>query len=261
MTEVLISFVSAKGSPGVTTSVLAVASRWFRPAVVVDADPFGGDIPAGLGRGSWPPDAGLLELVVDIRSVSVEAALRRRVFTPASVAPPVLSGFGGLGQAGGMPWQRLAASFAQLSDADVLADCGRHSPAGGVAELMAASDHVVLVSGSSLRAARASGRLVPVLRDLRSDLPPDQGLSVLVVRPGRPYAGGEIARSCALPLIGELPHDPGAAQVWSDGTAPGRGFARSALQREAMQVGQALRKIVTGSAATASAARTPGGRP
>jgi hypothetical protein len=240
----LVSFVSAKGAPGVTTSVLAIASRWFRPAVVVDADPFGGDIPAGLGRGAWPPDAGLLELIVAIRTQPVEPALRRAVVVPALHSPPVLAGFGGLGQAGGVPWLPLAAGLARLSDADVLADCGRHAVHDGVASLLAGSDHVVVVSGSSLRAARASARLAPVLQDLLADAPSEPGLSTLVVRPGQPYSVAEVAQGCGLPVLGELPDDPRAARVWSDGAAPARGFSRSALQRDATHVGAALQRAI-----------------
>lgn len=236
----LVSFVSAKGAPGVTTAVLAVASRWHRTAVVLDVDPSGGDIPAGLGRGAWPPDAGLLELIVDVRSMPVEEALRRRVVVPAGFAPPVLSGFGGLGQASGVPWRHLGAGFARLSDADALADCGRYLAAHGIDELLAVSDHTVIVTGSSLPAARATSRLLSTLRDVTPGRWTPAGLSLLVVRPGRPYSASEIAQSCGVPLIGELPDDAGAAQVWSDGAPPGRGFLRSALQREAMHVASAL---------------------
>jgi hypothetical protein len=55
----------------------------------------------------------------------------------------------------------------------------------------------------------------------------------------------EIARGCRLPLLGELPHDPRAAAVWSDGIRPGRGFARSSLQRQADVIANRLARIGT----------------
>lgn len=233
---VLMSFVSAKGSPGVTTTTLAVGSCWPRTAVVLDADPVGGDVPAGLGRAQWPDGARLADVVVDARSMSVEAALRRRVHRPAEFGPLVVAGFGARGQASGMPWHDLVDAFAQLSDADVLADCGRYEHVDGVAPVIAASDVVVLVTGSSLRAARATARVVPALRELLGIDPGDPQLSLVVVRPDQPYSSREIVDGCMVALLGEIPDEPGAAAVWSDGAKPGRAFARSGLQRAAARL-------------------------
>src|SRR4051794_37722833 len=40
----LVTLFSAKGSPGVTSSALVLASVWPRPCVLVEADPSGGDL-------------------------------------------------------------------------------------------------------------------------------------------------------------------------------------------------------------------------
>lgn len=53
----LITFLSAKGSPGVTTAVLALATQWPRTAIAVDLDPQGGDVLAGVGGGPAPRTA------------------------------------------------------------------------------------------------------------------------------------------------------------------------------------------------------------
>jgi hypothetical protein len=51
----VIGLVSAKGSPGVTTTALGLAARWPQPgAVVVEADPAGGDLAARFGRHAEP---------------------------------------------------------------------------------------------------------------------------------------------------------------------------------------------------------------
>lgn len=55
----------------------------------------------------------------------------------------------------------------------------------------------------------------------------------MVIAPDGPYGGQEIAEGCRAPLLAELPDDPRAAAVWSEGATPGRGFARSRLQRAA----------------------------
>lgn len=238
--RVMISFVTGTGSPGATTTALAIGCEWPRTAIVLDVDPAGGDIPAGLGRGQWPIGAGLMDVVVESRTVPVETALRRHVYQPARHSPFALAGFGSIGQAAGVPWERVVGPLARLSDADVLADCGRYLPTDGVRPLIEASDVVVLVTGSSLRAARSGARLVPLLRDAIDIARGQADLSLLVVGPDRPYASAEIAQGCGLPLLGEIPFDAPAAAVWSDGVAPGRGFRRSALQREARRIADLL---------------------
>jgi MinD-like ATPase involved in chromosome partitioning or flagellar assembly len=237
---VLISFVSAKGSPGVTTTALALGAQWPRTCVVVDVDPFGGDLLPGIGRGTWPADASIVDLVAAARSMPVEAALRQRVVRPAEHGPLALAGFGGLGQATNVPWDGIAAGLAQIADADVLADCGRHTVLGGVEALLARSDVVVLVSGSSLPAVRAVSRLVPVLRETLRVGPGDQRLALLVVDPDEPYGSPEIAQACDLPLLGEVPFDARAAAVWSAGAPAGRWLSRSPLQREAHRLARLL---------------------
>lgn len=229
----LIGLVSAKGSPGVTTAALALASQWPRSALLLEADPFGGDIRAGLGRGEWPHSAGLVEAVVDLRSSTLDETLFRRVHQPVPFGPAVLSGLGCVGQASTLPWSRLGTSLARMSGADVVADCGRFAAADGVNALLRTCDIVVLVTGSSLRAVRTAAQIAPLIQNELDLRPGDPRVSVLVTAADEPYSAGEIAQACRLPLLGELPDDPRSAAVWSDGDRPGRGFGRSPLQREA----------------------------
>jgi Flp pilus assembly CpaE family ATPase len=94
----------------------------------------------------------------------------------------------------------------------------------------------VVVTGSSLRAVRATVRLiddVPVVRDHRSR-------ALLVVDPGRPYRASEIASGCGIERVVELPRDPRAAVVWSDGAPAGRHLERTPLQRAARRVADTL---------------------
>lgn len=234
----LISLISMKGSPGTSTAALALAAAWPRPVVVVDADPTGGDISAGLGRGTWPPRATLGELVIAARSTPVGEALRRLVVRPAPHSPPVLAGLGSPAQAAAVPWQRLARGFRDLSGADVVLDAGRWITAAVTAPLLRESDQVVLVTGSALGAVRVAARAVPELRAELTTV--DDLLALLVVGPGRPYPASEIAAAIHVELLGVLPWDERGAQVWSDGVDPGRRFAHGPLQRAARQVAQRL---------------------
>jgi hypothetical protein len=229
----LVGLLSAKGSPGVTTASLALAAVWPRPVVMMDADPFGGDVRAGLGRGGWPTDAGVAELVVDLRSSTMAHALARLAHRPNDHAPAVLAGIASIAQAKGVPWSSLAPELAAFGGADCIADCGRLVP-DVLDDLLQSCDAVVLFSGSTLREARAAVRAVPVVQ-ARAEL-----AGIVVSRPGRPYGAAEIADSCSLELLGVLPDDPRTASVWSDGDPPTRSLLRAAYMRAADRIACSL---------------------
>ncbi|MDN5750109.1 MAG: hypothetical protein L0H64_16620 [Pseudonocardia sp.] len=230
----LISFLSAKGSPGVTTAVLALAARWPRTAIAVDLDPQGGDILAGVGGGRQPVRHGIVELLVEARNTSMAAAMGRQVVRPTPHSPPVLAGFGAPGQAATVPWDLLGSHLVDVPGADVLADCGRFTLDHAVSAVLRRSDLVVLVTGSSLRSVRAAARTLPLIgREVGEANRGPGRLTLVIVGPDLPYTAEEIAGGCQIEVAGTLPHDSVAADVWLDGARPGRGFERSRLQRAA----------------------------
>ena len=232
----LIGLLSAKGAPGVTTSSLAIAAQWPRPVVVVDADPSGGDIAAGLGQGVWPAGRHLLELVARCRTQPLQAALRALVARPGEHAPLVLAGLGSPAQAAAVPWATLGRGLARLDTVDVVCDLGRYLHSGGNRDLAEACDRILVLTRSTLPAVRATLRLLDLLQAGR--LGARTGL--LVVAPGEPYPADEVATACETPLVGVLPDDPRAAAVWSDGASAGRSLSRSPLQRAARHVAKTL---------------------
>jgi len=179
---VLIGLLSAKGAPGVTTSSLAIAAQWPRPVVVVDADPSGGDIAAGLGQGVWPAGCHLLELVARCRTQPLQAALRALVARPGEHAPLVLAGLGSPAQAAAVPWATLGHGLARLDTVGVVCDLGRYLHGGGNRDLSEVCDQILVVTRSSLPAVRATLRLVDLLHAGR--LGTRTGL--LAVAPGEP---------------------------------------------------------------------------
>ena len=235
MRVVLIGLLCAKGAPGVTTSSVAIATAWPRTSVLVDADPSGGDIAAGLGRGAWPAGCHLLELVARCRTEPLEAALRALVVRVGEHAPLALAGLGSPAQAAAVPWASLGHGLARLDTVDVVCDLGRYLYGAGHCDLLSACDRILVVTRSSLPAVRATARLL----DLMRASPLGNRIALLVVAPGQPYPAAEIAAGCQTPLIGELPNDPRTAAVWSDGAAAGRHLSRSPLQRAARQVAEA----------------------
>ena len=56
----MYSLISPGGSPGVTTTALALALTWSRPVIVAECDPGGGDVLAGLFAGHLSAPRGLL---------------------------------------------------------------------------------------------------------------------------------------------------------------------------------------------------------
>jgi len=256
---VLISLISAKGSPGVTTTTLAVASRWSRPAVVVDADPLSGDMLAGVGAGRIPAAANLMELMVAARTVGMADALADQLVRPGGEhCPPFVPGLGAPGQAAGLAWEKLAAGLTSVPWADVLADCGRYGTAPTPLPMLRHSELVVLLVGSCLRSVRAAQRSVPVIRtELTRAGGVADHLVAVVVDPGQPYGQSEIAEALELPVIAWLPHDPPTAAVWSDGADPGRGFARSPLQRATAHLAAQLMSLATQRQAWLDGSRRP----
>ena len=212
----LISFLSAKGSPGVTTTVLALASRWPAPAVVVEADPMGGDMLAGVGGATVPATRTVLDLVVAARQTGVAAALPGQLVRPAPHCPPLLAGVGSPAHAAAVPWGQLGAELARLPGRHVLADCGRYVPGTGSSSCCAAATWWCWCCG--LRCRRCGRRRGWCRCSTVSSTPPGAhrwwACSSI---PGRPYGVAEIEQACGLSIVGALPADPRTARVWSDG--------------------------------------------
>jgi len=129
----LISVMSAKGAPGATTTAMLLANLWPAPTVLVDADPLGGDVAMRLRGEHGPLDAGVGLMTL------LPAA--RRELGPGAIVQNAQTAVGGQQVLGGLPgpeqaaaaaplWPVIAAAFAGLPGADVIADIGQtHSRA------------------------------------------------------------------------------------------------------------------------------------
>lgn len=221
----VVALLSAKHSPGTTTSALALALAAGDRALVVEADPHGGDIAA---RARVPLEPGLLTM----------AAAGRHAASPLPIhAQPLPSGV----QAVIAPTDpdqastALAAIASRLvpalpSDGDAFVDCGRWSPVTAVTTLLATCDMVVMVTEPTV----AGIEHVLARRDaLRSVA---RRLAVLLVG-DRPYDPGDVEAALDLPAVGPLPVDPrGALDVYAGPPRPARKSglcraARSSLDR------------------------------
>src|SRR5215475_15958417 len=61
----LYALMSASGSPGVTTTAIALALTWPAAAIVAECDPSGGDVLAGVLAGHVPARQGLIEHAIE----------------------------------------------------------------------------------------------------------------------------------------------------------------------------------------------------
>lgn len=238
----LIALAADKGSPGVTTTTVALGAVWPRPVVLAECDPSGGDLAlrlSGPGGAALLPTRGLL---------SYAAAVRR------GVAPlrdhtqllegglEVLLGLQTAEQASGLAglWAGVAAGLGAERDVDVLVDCGRLGPGSPAVDVLRRADQVLLLTRPSLDAiVHLRDRLAALLPELvREGRSPDVG--VLVIAPLRhDGAAGEVAAALAqsgvaVPVLGRIVEDvEGAAGLRG---LPVRRLDRSWLVRSSREI-------------------------
>lgn len=243
----LIALASAKGSPGVTTSALALALAWPRRAVVAECDPAGGDVLAGYFRGTVPTTRGILTMTRATAHDSVTGGL---VALDTTGTRAVIPGVSDPAHAAGLAERsqqlvELLTTFATGDEpADVLADCGRLDSAHAPIELVRRADAIVLVVRSSLRSVRSAQPWIGTLRDTAAvGAPGAPTLVLLLVGERQPYDHNDIVVHLGLPSVGVMAWDPDTARVLSDGVAPRRQFHRSPLMRTAQSVAQRLNDL------------------
>lgn len=234
-----IAFASAKGSPGVTTAVAALAATWpaDRDLLVVEIDPAGGDLVvrfdlatepglvslAAAGRRELTPDT-LLGHTQTLPAVAGEQGPSRRVLVApvsAEQAGAALSALRG----------GLARALGEF-DADVLVDCGRLDPASAAHEVATGADLLVMVARPVVAEVHhLSSRLASVK---------PKALSLLMVG-DRPYSVSEVAQAVGASALGTLPADARAASVLTDGHPNAvRVLRRSRLMRDARALSEGL---------------------
>jgi hypothetical protein len=237
-----IAFASAKGSPGVTTAVAALAATWpvDRDLIVAELDPAGGDL---IVRFDLAPEPGLVTLAaagrrelgpgtllahtqslpVADRATGEGAASRRALLAPVSAeqASASLTALRG----------GLVAALAGL-DADVLVDCGRLDPSSPAFDVAMGADLLVMVARPVVSEVHhLSTRLASIS---------SRAVSVLMVG-DRPYEVSEVAGAVGAEALGTLPADGRAASALTDGHANAlRVLRRSRLLRDARALAESL---------------------
>jgi hypothetical protein len=228
----LVAVGSVKGF-GTTTLALALAARWSRPgAVVVEADPAGGDLAFRFGHHREP---GLAELAADARrgggGVELVSYTQRLpvgvevVFGSAAPATPdAVSAVAALAGGGGLEVLRTAAR-----ERLVVVDVGRLDWQSPALPLACAADVMLVVTRGGLDGVDAVAMRTAALLAL-----PGCRASVRLVLTGRLCSpAAEIARVVGLPVAALVPEDRRGAAVLSGQARAGWGWTRLALPRAA----------------------------
>ena len=224
----VLSLVSAHGSPGVTTTALALAATWpkHRRCLLVEADLCGGVISARYGTGDTP---GVASLAAAARrcglndEIVFEHAQRLPGGLPVLVGPPspdeshaVFRDIAG----------KLARWAAARPDVDVIVDGGRITGRAPSITPLLGAGAVLVVARPTVEQLRTAGIRVEALRASGIDV------SVLLVG-DQPYGPKEVASSLRCFVAGTIAWDPKTAAVLSGTPGAMRDLRRSQLIRSA----------------------------
>ncbi|WP_166353135.1 hypothetical protein [Phytoactinopolyspora limicola] len=249
----LIAFASAKGAPGVTTTVNVLGDVWPSDVLVADFDPAGGDFalrhrnPDG---DPLEPERGLLSLAAAARRGVAQSELGDHVQridggldVVAGVSRP--EQVAGIGAA----WPALAHSL-RAAGGDTLVDCGRVTPGTPVMPVLAAADALVFVTRPSVEGyAHLRERLHWLVEPLRIGELGSTPVGVVVVAAASDtsaardldrllqYAGLKVS------VLGRIADDPKAVRALH-GQA-NRRLERTLLVRSAREVADAVRSLAT----------------
>jgi hypothetical protein len=221
----LIAIAADKGSPGVTTTAVALAAVWPRPVLLAECDPAGGDLVYRLPGG----DGQRLDARRGLLSLAVAA---RRGLQPHQVwehvqklrgGLDVLTGVTSAEQGAGLEalWGSVGAVLAALPQADVIADCGRIGVDGPYYDFIAHAAAVVMITRATLgEVVRMRERTAAVAAAVHRRGRPGARAAVVVIADHRYFTSAlaEVAQSLdqgAAPaaVLGGLADEPKSADL------------------------------------------------
>ncbi|GAA4127795.1 hypothetical protein GCM10022215_38650 [Nocardioides fonticola] len=192
----LIAVCCDRGAPGSTTTALALGVSTPEPAVVVEVDPYGGDLalrcaaPGGRGE-AFPPTPTVLTLASEARTMLSPGLVTSKAHEFTESTRIVPGHFSAEQAAGVKTWAPLAQALRD-SASRVVADLGRIHSSSPTIPVAAAADVVVMVTrpevGAVMHLKDRLERLAPVLANIRNAPPV---IVPVVVTPKR-IAGGVV---------------------------------------------------------------------
>lgn len=234
----IVSIVSGKGSPGASTTALAMTMRWPRPALLIEADPAGGGFAFGYAAGVDLGGRNLTGVRVAARRTEMVDAIWVNIVTLGE-ARWLLPGIETPRQAEAVDYAELASALPGLG-VDVIVDAGRIPAAARHDPSWAAADTVMVVMRSTLPAVHAAQTAAILAHELVGAAGP--AVRSVIVGAGRPYPERDISAAMAdvAPVAGTIAFDPAAAAALVDASPQRRGFATSPLMRSAGRLARHL---------------------
>jgi hypothetical protein len=242
----VIAFGAAKGSPGVTTTVLALAARWpaHREPMVVEADPAGGDLVSRLAsldaaRSGLRDTPSTVQLAAASRSeLSDRVVLEHLQRLPGPgevrtlVGPP--SPFAASMAMTALVAAGLGERLAALSGMDALLDTGRLDATSPTLPLLQELGSVVLVIRPTLPGVLHT-------RELAASLLSIGVRSSLLIIGDRPYSPGDVVDAIdSAGLLGVFPDDPVGARALCGDARSSKVLARTRLMHAARTLASRL---------------------
>lgn len=247
----LITFTSAKGSPGVTRIVGELAHVWAGDPVVADLDPASGDVvllERGADGGPLSAETGLVSLGAALRGGKAADLDDHLQLTEEGIR--VLVGVSTPTQvhAIGPVWSNVATTLSRWSG-DVLADVGRFELGSPVQPVIESASTVVFVVRDDVPSLAHLRERLQVLREPLS-IGRLGGTPVGVVLVGDPSASraeSDVVRLLAasgleVAGLGTVADDPKALAQWA--RLSDRARRRSLFHRSLVDVGHRLRELV-----------------
>jgi hypothetical protein len=245
----LIAVAADKGSPGVTTTAVALAAVWPRPVLLAECDPAGGDLVFRLpaaDRGRLDTRRGLLSLAVAARRGMAPGQVWEHV-QKVNGGLDVLAGVTSAEQAAGLQalWGTVGTVLAGLPEADVIADCGRIGVDGPFYDLLAQASATLLITGASLgEVIRLRERAAAVAAGMQRRGRPGIRIQAVIIADPRHLnaalgeVGHALGKGSPATIAGGIAHDPKSAE--SLGGEWGGKLDKSMLIRTARQIAAEL---------------------
>jgi len=231
----LVAVCSVKGSPGVTTLATALGARWpaAETAIVVEADPAGGDLMARFWLHESP---GLVSLAAAARRSADPLLLAQHTqYLPGGLR--VVLGPVGAEQchaalsaltSGSSPLRRAA----DVPGTTVIADCGRVDPDSPALPIIRSADAMLLV------ARPCDEQLAHVVLKLPAAQRWARTPGFVLVGDG--YPTREVSQVCKIEVLGRIPRDDKGAAVLCGQRGERHGPDRSALGQAAARIATSL---------------------